>query len=61
MIRIIAPHFVAGAELSDDNIVIKAAPIIKYMESWPLSKVLEYCHRWHRQWEVEIYESIHTG
>lgn len=49
MIRIEAPHYVAGA-LVENDVVIKAAPIIKYMKGWSTSKVIWYCNKKH--WSV---------
>ena len=51
LIRITAPHFVAGAitEVGIGNdYVAKAAPIIRYMKGWPVYKVKAYCakKRW---------------
>lgn len=49
MIRIEAPHFVAGAVLDERGFVVRAAPIIRYMIGWPEIKVYNYCRRksWH--------------
>ena len=40
LVRIVAPHFVAGLET--DGIVRRAAPIIAYMVGWPDDRVREY-------------------
>lgn len=42
LVRIVAPHFVAGFE-HDEIIVRRAAPIIKYMVGWSPRKVWDYC------------------
>jgi hypothetical protein len=42
MIRITAPHFTAGVVFQDD-IVVKAAPILNYMRGWNRFKVEAYC------------------
>lgn len=42
LLRIEAPHFVAGVVVRDHR-VAKSAPIVKYMRGWPQSKVLSYC------------------
>jgi hypothetical protein len=39
LIRITAPHFVAGYDMDAGNI----APIIKYMKNWDYNKILNYC------------------
>ena len=54
--RVEAPHFVAGGSsipklgVWDDEVVTEAAPIIKYMEGWYLSKVRSYCEK--KGWKV---------
>lgn len=40
LIRVIAPHFVAGFET--DGVVIRAAPIMKYMVGWTDEKTRSY-------------------
>ena len=50
MLRIIAPHFVAGAEI-ENGIVSDAAPIIHYMLGWPHTQVLNFCYL--KRWLVE--------
>ena len=37
-----APHFFAGIVLQDDK-VIEAADIVKYMRKWNRDRVREYC------------------
>ena len=53
LIRIVAPHFVAGAILRDDVVVI-AAPIIRYMavNKWSYWRVFSYCEE--KRWELEV-------
>jgi hypothetical protein len=48
IIRISAPHFVAGYDLDTGRI----APIIFYMRRWKLDRISDYCRR--RGWEVEV-------
>ena len=48
-IRITAPHFVAGCS----NGI--CAPIIKYMEHWPISRIRSYCAS--KGWNLEIYDT----
>lgn len=40
--QVTAPHFTAGLEAKAD-LVVHAAPIIKYMTGWPLIRVGSYC------------------
>ena len=55
LIRISAPHFVAGAILRDDVCVV-AAPIIRYMmvNKWSYWRILGYCAE--KRWELEVLE-----
>lgn len=41
LIRISAPHFVAGYDMANGQI----APIIKYMKGWNYNKILNYCNK----------------
>jgi len=52
LIRISAPHFVAGAVLVDDACV-EAAPIIRYMmvNKWGYWRIVGYCKE--KSWELE--------
>lgn len=45
----VAPHFVAGCANG------KCAPIIKYMERWPISRVASYCVS--KGWKLELITS----
>lgn len=47
MLRITAPHFVAGIVRGG-----KVAPIISYMKGWTLRQIQEYCAK--KKWLVEI-------
>jgi len=47
MIRIVAPHFVAGIVPGG-----KCAPILSYMAGWPTQRIIEYCQRKH--WRCEL-------
>jgi hypothetical protein len=51
LIRITAPHFVAGAEVEGGK-VIKTAPIIGYMKGWAMAKVKGYCN--YKEWRFEV-------
>jgi hypothetical protein len=44
MIRIDSGYFCAGVDLEDDR-VVKAAPIVKYMVGWTRRKVESYCRK----------------
>lgn len=47
MLRIIAPHFVAGIVRGG-----AAAPIIKYMKGWTLAQIKSYCAK--KNWKIEV-------
>lgn len=55
LLHIDAAHFNAGA-IVKLGFVRKAAPIIRYMEGWNLTKVYSYCKKkeWHLL-ETDIY------
>jgi len=46
LLRIVAPHFVAGVELGH-----RAAPIIGYMRTWTLRRIQSYCAM--KGWRVQ--------
>jgi hypothetical protein len=46
MLRIVAPHFVAGIVRGG-----LCAPIIRYMRGWTYRQIAEYCQR--KGWQVE--------
>lgn len=49
MLRITAPHFVAG--------IIRGglcAPIIRYMKGWKLAEIQAYCAK--KRWTIEIMD-----
>ena len=50
LLQITSPYFTAGAEL-EDGWVIRAAPIIKYMIDWHITKLLRYATQ--KGWKVE--------
>lgn len=41
LVRVVAPHFVAGLVV-DDEYVIHAAPILRYMVGWSVDRVRDY-------------------
>jgi len=49
LIRITAPHFVAG--IVADSVVTRAAPILGYMRGWDGRQVADYCKRKGWTWE----------
>lgn len=50
LVRIVAPHFVAGL-VADGGRVVEAAPILRYMLGWTGSQVARYCRRGAWRWE----------
>ena len=47
LVRILAPHFVAGLVLGG-----QCAPIIRYMHGWPPERIRAYCKG--KGWTVEF-------
>lgn len=47
LIRIVAPHFVAGAVRGGP-----IAPIIRYMKGWSFKQIQAYCDK--KGWTVEV-------
>lgn len=56
MIRIVARHFVAGVVLNERDMVVKAAPIVKYMIGWHSAGVMGYCRR--KGWKYEYKRAM---
>lgn len=50
LMQITAPHFCAGLVLVD-NQVTEAAPILRYMIGWTITRVWLYCHK--KRWTYE--------
>jgi hypothetical protein len=50
LIRIVAPHFVAGLE-AEHGRVVRAAPILRYMLGWEGARVAGYCRSKRWTWE----------
>jgi len=48
LVRITAPHFVAGIVVRE-----RAAPILAYMLPWSLTQILRYCDR--KGWQAVLY------
>jgi hypothetical protein len=51
LVRVEAPHFVAGVEVVDGH-VTRAAPILCYMLRWPHGRVFSYAAR--KGWAFEV-------
>lgn len=51
LVRIVAPHFVAGIEAENGRVII-AAPILRYMLGWSGKRVASYCAKKGWTWEV---------
>lgn len=50
LIRIVAPHFVAGI-VPETGRVVTAAPILRYMTGWTGAQVADYCRAKGWTWE----------
>lgn len=50
IVRVVAPHFVAGLVLENGR-VVKAAPILRWAVGRTLPAIEQYCYR--RQWILE--------
>jgi hypothetical protein len=46
-----APHFYAGIVLQN-NRVVEAAPIVRYMRKWDRARVRDYCVQ--KGWKVSV-------
>lgn len=57
LFRIEAPHFVAGFEAN--GAVERAAPIIRYMTGWRVSRVYQYCDQ--KGWFIERIKENDTS
>jgi hypothetical protein len=47
MIRITAPHFVAGVDL----VTQRSAPIVSFMRTWTWPRIMRYCQS--KGWKAE--------
>ena len=47
LVRITAPHFCAGLVVGQ-----RAAPILRFMAAWPLSRIEGYCKS--KRWQCEV-------
>ena len=50
-----APHFYAGIVLQDDR-VIEAANIVKYMRRWSRNRVRTYCKT--KGWKISVVHEV---
>ena len=60
LVRIVAPHFVAGIVLdgaigqydydSDKVLIHRCAPILRYMKGWTTHRIERYCRK--KGWEL---------
>ena len=50
-----APHFYAGIIMENDR-VIEAADIVKYMRRWPRDRVRNYCEG--KGWKVSVVHQL---
>lgn len=53
LLRIVAPHFVAGA-IIENGLVVRCAPILNYMRGWGVAKVEQYAKG--KRWVTEVVE-----
>ena len=51
MIRITARHMCAGVVLDSAEVVVRAAPILRYMLGWHADRVMSYAAR--KGWQAE--------
>jgi hypothetical protein len=51
LIRITSGYFVCGI-VCRDGIVVRAAPIVKYMKGWNGKRFVEYCNK--KKFEFEV-------
>jgi hypothetical protein len=51
LLRIEAPHFVAGLETGPGRLVTRPAPIVGYMRGWSVRRVISYCRR--KRWRLQ--------
>ena len=57
MYQIISHYFTAGI-ITKNNLVVDAAPIVKYMVGWDLAKVNKYCLN--KKFKIYNYGSENT-
>ena len=47
LVRIVAPHFVAGLEIGG-----RCAPIVRYMRTWTVERIVTYCSK--KGWKAKV-------
>jgi hypothetical protein len=52
LIRIVGPSFVAGVVVGMRCQVVRAAPIVYYMQGWDVAQIRRYVRR--RGWTLEL-------
>lgn len=52
LVRIVAPHFVAGVLVDDDMRVVQAAPILRWAVRWRVDWLADYCRG--KGWGIEV-------
>lgn len=57
LVRVVAPHFVAGFVVEDGH-VVETAPIIRYMHRWTADRAREYIKR--KGWRATIIKETRT-
>lgn len=57
LVRVVAPHFVAGLDLKDD-IVVAAAPILKWAVGWDRARLSAYFKR--KRWQASIIKEFES-
>ena len=55
LVRIEAPHFVAGLD-AEGGRVVRAAPIVRYMIGWDGRRVARYCASKGWAWTAQPYD-----
>jgi len=58
--RIIGPNFSVNLTLRDGTVTVASRPV-RYMEGWPLARVLALAQRWNWRVELDDYERIVGG
>ena len=53
LIRITSSYFCAGIEVEDQH-VVNTAPILKYMNGWSMSQVIDYVKK--NLWTLKVVE-----
>lgn len=50
LVRIVAPHFVAGIDIEDQRL----APIVSYMRGWSIERIVDHCRS--KGWTGQIMQ-----